>query len=192
ETGFTTRRNQSVVRQPTAFKFKRPRFSKQRFASQVDVNYDLSKPVTTHYLPKERESAIAKPHHMIAPGSSRYSLNDMVHKHYLEEAKKKTQEGSRNSEPSVTPSARSQSTTNGSKPKPRINNQKSRNCPASKSSSVMTKTVPIAEHSRNSRSFSDSKYFVCSTCQKCVFNELEFNPRVTARAIRFMKLFIRG
>ncbi|GJR47007.1 hypothetical protein Tco_1315110 [Tanacetum coccineum] len=164
------RRNQSVVRQPTAFKSERPSLSKQRFASQVDVNNDLSKPVTTHYLPKERESAVAKPHHMIAPGSSRYSSNDMVHNHYLEEAKKKTQESCRNSEPSVMPSARSQSTANGSKPKPRINNQKSRNWPASKSSCVTTKTVPIAEHSRNSRSFSDSKHFVCSTCQKCVFN----------------------
>ncbi|GJU99837.1 hypothetical protein Tco_1329108 [Tanacetum coccineum] len=68
------------------------------------------------------------------------------------------------------PSARSQITANGSKLKPRINNQKSRNWPASKSSCVMTKTVPIAKHSRNSRSFSDSKHFVCSTCQKCVFN----------------------
>ncbi|GJW31946.1 hypothetical protein Tco_0051978 [Tanacetum coccineum] len=96
--------------------------------------------------------------------------NDMVHNHYPEEAKKKTQESSRNSEPSVMPSARSQSTENGSKPKPRINNQKSRNWPASKSSCVTTKTVSIAEHSRNSRSFSDSKHFVCSTCQKCVFN----------------------
>ncbi|GJU09739.1 hypothetical protein Tco_1132135 [Tanacetum coccineum] len=132
------RRNQSVVRQPTAFKSKRPRISKQRFASQVDVNNDLSKPVTTHYLPKERESTVAKPHHMIAPGSSRYSSNDMIHKHYLEEAKKKTQETSRNAEPSVIPSARSQSTTN--------------------------------EHSSISRSFSDSKYFVCLTCQKCIFN----------------------
>ncbi|GJZ43543.1 hypothetical protein Tco_0590798 [Tanacetum coccineum] len=164
------RRNQSVVRQPTAFKSERPSLSKQRFASQVDVNNDLSKPVTTHYLPKEKESVVAKPHHMIAPGSSRYSSNDMVHNHYLEEAKKKTQESSRNSEPSVMPSARSQSTANGSKPKPRINNQKSRNWPASKSSCVTTKTVPIAEHSRNSRSFSDYKHFVCSTCQKCVFN----------------------
>ncbi|GJT41409.1 hypothetical protein Tco_0941274 [Tanacetum coccineum] len=49
------------------------------------------------------------------------------------------------------PYARSQSTANGSKPKPRIHNQKSRNWPASKNSCVMTKTVPIAEHSRNSR-----------------------------------------
>ncbi|GJU58711.1 hypothetical protein Tco_1236477 [Tanacetum coccineum] len=77
------RRNQSVVRQPTAFKSERPSLSKQRFASQVDVNNDLSKPVTTHYLPKERESAVAKPHHMIAPGSSRYSSNDMVDRYQL-------------------------------------------------------------------------------------------------------------
>ncbi|GJV50729.1 hypothetical protein Tco_1446470 [Tanacetum coccineum] len=99
---------------------------------------------------------------MIAPGSSRYSSNDMVYNHYLEEAKKKTKEIGRNSKPSMTPSARSQSTTNGSKPKPRINNKNSRNCPASKSSCITTKTVPIAEHSRNSRSFSDSKHFAPS------------------------------
>ncbi|GJS03765.1 hypothetical protein Tco_0320273 [Tanacetum coccineum] len=95
-------RNQSVVRQPTAFKSERPRISKPRFASQVDVNNDLSKPVTTHYLPKERESAVVKPHHMIAPGSSRYSSNDMVHNHYLEEAKKKTQEIGKIFESSIT------------------------------------------------------------------------------------------
>ncbi|GJY22970.1 hypothetical protein Tco_0396628 [Tanacetum coccineum] len=110
-------RNQSVVRQPAAFKSKRPKISKPQFASQVDVNNNLSKQVTTYYFPKERESAVAKPHYMIAPSSSRYSSNDIVHNHYLEEAKKKTQ-----------------------------------------------------EHSRNSRNFSDSKHFVCSTCQKCVFN----------------------
>ncbi|GKA39369.1 hypothetical protein Tco_0731920, partial [Tanacetum coccineum] len=84
------------------------------------------------------ESAVAKPHYMIAPGSSRYSSNDMVHNHYLDEAKKKIQESSRNLEPSVLPSARSQSTANGSKPKSKINNQNSRNWPASKSSCVPT------------------------------------------------------
>ncbi|GKB02480.1 hypothetical protein Tco_0830569 [Tanacetum coccineum] len=65
-------KNQSVVRQPTAFKSERPRISKPRFASQVDVNNNLLKPVTTHYLPKRRESAPAKPHHMIATSSSRW------------------------------------------------------------------------------------------------------------------------
>nr|GEY74283.1 hypothetical protein [Tanacetum cinerariifolium] len=91
-------RNQSVVRQLTAFKSERPRILKPRFATQVDVNNDLSKPVTTHYLPKEREVASAKPHHVIASSNfrnssknmPRFSSNDMVHNHYLEEAKKKT------------------------------------------------------------------------------------------------------
>ncbi|GJV36763.1 hypothetical protein Tco_1409240 [Tanacetum coccineum] len=122
-------RNQSVVRQPTAFNSKRPRISKPRFASQVDVNNDLSKPVTTHYLPKEREFAVVKPHHVLASSESRsssknmprYISNHMVHNHYLEEAKKKTQERGKNSGPSVMPSVKSQSTTNNSKLKPRIN-----------------------------------------------------------------------
>ncbi|GJR29550.1 hypothetical protein Tco_1105782 [Tanacetum coccineum] len=128
-------RNQFVVRQPTAFKSERPRISKPRFASQVDVNNNLLKPVTTHYLPKRRESAPAKPHHMIAPSLSRYSSNDIVHNHYLEEAKKKTH-----------------------------------------------------EHSRIPRNFSDSKHFVCSTCQKCVFNAnhdacvIKFLKEVNSRA----------
>nr|GFC18398.1 hypothetical protein [Tanacetum cinerariifolium]GFC27123.1 hypothetical protein [Tanacetum cinerariifolium] len=90
-------RNQSVVRQPNAFKHERPPMSKQRFASQVDVNHNLSKPVTHHYLPKKSESAFAKPDHMIASSSSRnssknmprFSSNDMVHNHYLDEAKKR-------------------------------------------------------------------------------------------------------
>ncbi|GJT50449.1 hypothetical protein Tco_0976606 [Tanacetum coccineum] len=102
-------RNQSVVRQPNAFKsepkktyfFKIKRF----FASQVDVNNDLPKPVTPHYLPKVRESMFVKPHHVIASGSSwnsskeLYGSNDMPHKYYLEEAKKKTQKRDRNSKP---------------------------------------------------------------------------------------------
>nr|GEV02216.1 Gag-Pol polyprotein [Tanacetum cinerariifolium] len=171
-------RNQSVVRQPTAFKSERPRILKPRCDSQVDVHNDLSKPVTTHYLPKEREAAHAKPHHMIASSNSRissknmqrFTSNDMVYNHYLEEAKKKTQECSRNSEPSLMPSTRSKSTANGSKPMPRRNIQTSRNWSVSKNSFVTTKIVPIAEHSRNSRYFSDSKHFVCSTCQKCVFS----------------------
>nr|GEV80871.1 hypothetical protein [Tanacetum cinerariifolium] len=152
-------RNQVVVKQPTAFKSERPKISKPRFASQVDVHNDLLKPVTTHYLPKVREAASTKPHHMIASSNSRissknmprFSSNVMVHNHYLEEVKKKTQEHNRNSKPSLMPSVRSQSTANGSKPKPRSNTQTSRNGPASKSSFATTKTVRIAEHPRNSR-----------------------------------------
>ncbi|GJW54618.1 hypothetical protein Tco_0098703 [Tanacetum coccineum] len=139
-------RNQSVVRQPNAFKSERPNFSKPRFASQVDVNNVLSKPVTQHYLPKGRESAFAKPNHMIASSSSRnssknmprFSSNDMVHNYYLEEAKKKTQERDRKSTTSVMPSAKSQNTTKSCKSKPRSNNQTSRVLPTSKSSCPTT------------------------------------------------------
>ncbi|GJZ32738.1 hypothetical protein Tco_0578174 [Tanacetum coccineum] len=171
-------RNQSVVRQPNAFKSERAQMSKQRFASQVDVNKNLSKPVTQHYLPKKTESAFAKPDHMIASSSSRnssknmprFSSNDMVHNHYLDVAKKKIQEKDRNSTTSVTTSARIQTTANDSKPKRRGNNQTSRSLPVSKSSRVTITVVPKADHSKSSSSFSDSKNFVCSTCHKCVFN----------------------
>nr|GFA67185.1 integrase, catalytic region, zinc finger, CCHC-type, peptidase aspartic, catalytic [Tanacetum cinerariifolium] len=120
-------RNQSVVRQPTAFKSERPRILKPRCDSQVDVHNDLLKPVTTYYLPKEREPASAKPHHMIAPSNfrissknmPRFNSKDMVHNHYLQEAKKR--------------------------------DTRMQNWPASKNGFVTTKTVPIAEFPRNSR-----------------------------------------
>ncbi|GKC44705.1 hypothetical protein Tco_1062427, partial [Tanacetum coccineum] len=130
-------RNQSVVRQPTAFKSERPRISKPRVASQVHVNNYLS---TTHYLPKERESAVVKPHHVIASSDSRkssknmsrskprFSSNDMVHNHYQDEAKKKTQKIDTNSKTSVMHTARLQNTSNDSKPKPRSKTRK-RLCP---------------------------------------------------------------
>ncbi|GKA20542.1 hypothetical protein Tco_0700531 [Tanacetum coccineum] len=169
-------RNQSVVRQPNAFKSERPNFSKPRFASQVDVNNVLSKIVTPYYLPKVRESVFVKPHHVIASGSSKnsskesYGSNDMAHNYYLEEAKKKTQDKNRNLKPREMPSARTHHTPNACTPKPRSYNQTSRNWPASKSSEETLKAVQKADHSRNPSSFSDSKHFVCSTCQKCVFN----------------------
>ncbi|GJZ15027.1 hypothetical protein Tco_0550704 [Tanacetum coccineum] len=75
ETGWTTLKTNPVVRKNRPeFKSERPRISKPQFASQVDVNNDLSKPVTTHHLPKRRESAPAKPHYMIATSSSRYII----------------------------------------------------------------------------------------------------------------------
>ncbi|GJS83216.1 hypothetical protein Tco_0749757 [Tanacetum coccineum] len=82
-------------------KFAKPSILENLFASQVDVNNVLSKPVTQHYLPKRRESAFSKPNHMIASSSSRNSAKNMprfssnangLHNYYLEEAKNKTQE----------------------------------------------------------------------------------------------------
>ncbi|GKB56104.1 hypothetical protein Tco_0912290 [Tanacetum coccineum] len=141
-------KNQSVVKQPTASKSKSPKIS------------------------KPRESACAKPNHVSATSSSRnssknmsgFSLNDMLHSHYLEEAKIKAQERNRNSKPSVMHIASPQSTTKGSIPKPRSNNQTSRSFPTSKSSFITITVVPIADHFKNSNYFLDSKHFVCSTC----------------------------
>ncbi|GJY31000.1 hypothetical protein Tco_0414495 [Tanacetum coccineum] len=111
-------RNQSVVKQPNAFKFERPNFSKPRFASQVDVNNILN-------------------------SQEEYGSNDMAHNHYLEEARKKTQERNRNSKPSVMHTTSLQNTTNGSKPNPRSNNQISRSLPVSKSSCGMSNSVTL-------------------------------------------------
>ncbi|GKA50096.1 hypothetical protein Tco_0743169, partial [Tanacetum coccineum] len=145
-------RNQSVVRQSNAFKSERPQMSKPWFASQVDVSNNLSKPVTQHYLPKRRESVSAKPDHMIASSESRdssknvprFSSNDMVHNHYLDEARKKTQERDRNSKTNVIPYARFQSTVDGSKPKPRSTNHStiftSHRFSSNKTSAVYEKT----------------------------------------------------
>ncbi|GJZ90902.1 hypothetical protein Tco_0662829 [Tanacetum coccineum] len=171
-------RKQSVVRQPNAFKSERPQMSKPQFASQVDVSNNLSRPVTQHYLPKKRESVSAKPDHMIESSESRdssknmprFSSNDMVHNHYLDEARKKTQERDMNSKTNVIPSARFQSTADGSKPKPRSTNYSTRSLPVSKNSCVTITDVPKADHSNSSSSFLDSKHFVCSTCHKYVFN----------------------
>ncbi|GJY49651.1 hypothetical protein Tco_0439607 [Tanacetum coccineum] len=68
------------------------------------------------------------------------------------------------------PSARFQSTADGSKPKPRSPNHSTRSLPVSKSSCVTITVVPKAAHSKSSSSFSNYKHFVCSTCHKCVFN----------------------
>ncbi|GJX70279.1 hypothetical protein Tco_0307450 [Tanacetum coccineum] len=107
---------------------------------------------------------------IISKNMPRFSSNDIVHNHYLEEAKKKKQERDRNSKSRVMSFAKLQNTANGSKQKPRSTNKMTRNWPTSKIIYITITVVPVAKHSRNSGSFSNSKHFVCSTCQKCVFN----------------------
>ncbi|GJS07398.1 hypothetical protein Tco_0364194 [Tanacetum coccineum] len=55
-------RNQPVVRQPTAYKSERSQLPRHRFASQVGVSHDLTKPVTLHSWPQVRKSSFAKPY----------------------------------------------------------------------------------------------------------------------------------
>ncbi|GJR14548.1 hypothetical protein Tco_0797200 [Tanacetum coccineum] len=119
---------------------------------------------------------VCKTPHVIAPGSSRnsskesYGSNDMAHNYYIEKDKKKTQDKNRNLKPREMPSANTHHTPNTYTPKPRSINHKSRNWPASKSNVETLKAVQKTDHSRNPSSFSYSKHFVCSTCQKCIFN----------------------
>nr|GEU59078.1 hypothetical protein [Tanacetum cinerariifolium] len=61
-----------------------------------------------------------------------YGSNDMVHNYYQEEARKKTQDQNRILKPMKMPSARTHHTLNACTPKPRSNNQTSRNWPTSK------------------------------------------------------------
>ncbi|GJU35684.1 hypothetical protein Tco_1184038 [Tanacetum coccineum] len=58
-------KNQSVVRQPTAFKSERPKFSKPQFTSQVVVKKDLPNHVMLNLFPKVRGSVVCKTLHMI-------------------------------------------------------------------------------------------------------------------------------
>nr|GEU52856.1 zinc finger, CCHC-type [Tanacetum cinerariifolium] len=72
---------------PYMMKIQWLRISKPRSASQIDVNNDLSKPVTTHYLPKERKVASAKPHHAMTSDHNSSELG--IHDHSNEPSSSK-------------------------------------------------------------------------------------------------------
>ncbi|GKE29583.1 hypothetical protein Tco_1444967 [Tanacetum coccineum] len=118
------------------------------------------------------QSAPAKPHHVNAPSSSRnshkesYGSNDMAHTYFLEKGRKKTQDKTRIPNHKDMASTRAHCTPNAWSPKPR---NIYRSFPVSKCSGGMSNGEPLVDHSRNSSFFLDSKQFVCSTCQKCIF-----------------------
>jgi hypothetical protein len=117
-------RNQSVIRQPTAFRSERPKPSKTWFASQVDAEKVLTKQVTPHYLPKLTASSSVKPQQVATPtpGSSRicskivskpsikiqnsYDINDLYKNYDLEKARKRAllhKDGILGSQPRMMP-----------------------------------------------------------------------------------------
>ncbi|GJT18781.1 putative reverse transcriptase domain-containing protein [Tanacetum coccineum] len=135
-------KNQSVVRQPNAFKFERPNFSKPRFASQVDVNNDSQG---------------------ITYGSCVMgSVN-----HYLEDAGKRHKKENRNSRPSVMHTTSLQNTANASKPNPKSNNQISRSFPVSKSSCGMSNGCQC----RDSKSDDMNNDGLFTSVQASLFND---------------------
>ncbi|GKD78382.1 hypothetical protein Tco_1341003 [Tanacetum coccineum] len=176
-------RNQPVVRQPTAFKSERSSLSKHRFASQVIVKNDFTKPVTPHSWTQARQYVFIKSHHVNAPSPSKNSTkrvsfqspqesvgsNDMVHNYYLEEAKKMhnfRKKKSLNSKPSVITPTRLPNTASGSKLKSSNSNQQPRNWPPSMSSRISNRAINIVEPPRNSNPFLKSKDLACPTCKK--------------------------
>nr|GEY40910.1 hypothetical protein [Tanacetum cinerariifolium] len=61
---------------------------KQDTSSKLRNHADIKLVYDEEPMAEGKESACAKLHHVIAPGSSTYNSNDMVHNHYPEEAKK--------------------------------------------------------------------------------------------------------
>ncbi|GKD23380.1 hypothetical protein Tco_1225083 [Tanacetum coccineum] len=78
-------RNQFVVSQPTAFKSERPKISKERFASQVDMKVNSrakvpSNKTTTQNKPVEQISVAKKPERQI-PKGHRFSIKKTTPAH---------------------------------------------------------------------------------------------------------------
>nr|GEV59392.1 ribonuclease H-like domain-containing protein [Tanacetum cinerariifolium] len=131
---------------------------------------------------QRRESVFAKPDHMLASSESRnssknmprFSSNDMVHNHYLDEARKKTKETDRNSKTSVMPSVRFRSIDDGSKPKPRSNNQISRSLPE-----VNPHAMIQSQKTRNSNKPVDEKSHTQKPGRQ-IFTRYRFSPNKTS------------
>ncbi|GJY49458.1 hypothetical protein Tco_0439414 [Tanacetum coccineum] len=103
--------------------------------------YQAKSPLLKAELVKSKEMIEKETYNELSRRNSQeepYGLSVMAHNHYLEEARKKTQERNRNSRPSVMHTTSLPNTANGSKPNPRSNNQISRSLPASKSSCGMS------------------------------------------------------
>ncbi|GJT95299.1 hypothetical protein Tco_1090817 [Tanacetum coccineum] len=93
---------------------------------------------------------------------------------YLDEARKKTQERDRNSKTSVMLSARFQSTADGSKPKPRSNNQTSRSLPE-----VNSRAKIQSHKTRNSNKPVDQKSHTQKPGRQ-IFTGHRFSPNKTS------------
>ncbi|GJZ49270.1 hypothetical protein Tco_0603460 [Tanacetum coccineum] len=143
-----------------------------------------------------KESSLAKPNDLIAPGPSRnypkhvshqsprekVGSNDMVHNYYLEKAKKSAQlqkDKEVNGKPSMIDPARLPNTANGCKPKPR-------NWQASMSSRVSNKDVHLGEH-RKQNPFLKFNDLQCPTLPKkktqSVVDEIMISKKTSARMV---------
>ncbi|GJZ06446.1 hypothetical protein Tco_0540239 [Tanacetum coccineum] len=158
-------RNQSVVRQPNAFKSERPKFPKTRFIPKVVENIDLTNSVTSHSVPKCQESKVVKNDKVISPGMSRMNPlknsridNFVPNKHAKASVRTKPITVSQphvitkkdvNSNTNGLPSTIVESTTKTRRPQPRSNPKNGRIPSASKSSCLSNNLEKVEEHHRN-------------------------------------------
>ncbi|GKE20848.1 hypothetical protein Tco_1432360, partial [Tanacetum coccineum] len=117
-----------------------------KFAKPSDLGKPVLQPPKNQSVVRQLNAFKFERPNFLKPRNSQeesYGSNDTAHNHYLEEARKKIQERNRNSKPSVMHTTSLQNTTNGSKQKPRSNNQTSRSLRVSKSSGVMSNSVTL-------------------------------------------------
>ncbi|GJU83949.1 retrovirus-related pol polyprotein from transposon TNT 1-94 [Tanacetum coccineum] len=171
-------KNQSVVRQPTAFKFERPKFSKSQFIPKVVEKFDLTKLVTSHtqsrvdnFVPNKhvKEKVRTKP---ITVSQPRVITKKDV-----------------NSNTSGLSSKGLESTTGSRIPQPRSNTKNDRVISASKSSCLKNNEEKVEEHHRNLLFSNNQKHMssecnniklairndksevICVACKKCLITD---------------------
>ncbi|GJU22757.1 retrovirus-related pol polyprotein from transposon TNT 1-94 [Tanacetum coccineum] len=127
-------RNQSVVRQPIAFQSERAKFSKTRYIPKVDVNNDLTKPVTSHSISDTQESKVVKNDKLIAPGIFR--INTLQNSRVDKVVPNKPVKASVRTKP-ITVS------------QPHVNTKKDVNSDSNGLSSTRNKEVEVEDHIRN-------------------------------------------
>ncbi|GKE77009.1 hypothetical protein Tco_1543129, partial [Tanacetum coccineum] len=169
-------KNQSVVRQLTAFQSERKTSSKTRFIPKVDVNNALTKPVTSHSVPNTQESKVVKNAKVIASGMFRINV--------LQNFKVDKQDVNSNS--NGLSSTGVESTAKTRRAQPRSNTKNDRVLSAFKSSCVKNKEVELEEHHRNLLLSKNKKHMssecnniklaiqndksvvVCAMCKQCL------------------------
>ncbi|GJU75241.1 hypothetical protein Tco_1272311 [Tanacetum coccineum] len=162
---FQSLRNNFVVRQPNAFQFERPKFSKTRVPQKVDETNDLSNLVTSNSIPTPQESKVVKNDNVIALGMFRINPSKTSKEDKFIPINKVRASIRTNpisvSQPHVITKKEVISDSNGlsttgvdntaktRRPQPRSNTKNDRVPSASKNSCIKNNRVEVEEHHRN-------------------------------------------
>ncbi|GKD78019.1 hypothetical protein Tco_1340640 [Tanacetum coccineum] len=158
-------RNQFVVRQPNAFQFERPNFSKTQIPQKVDKMNDLTNPVNSNSVPTTNESKVLDNDKVIAPGMFR--INPFKNSREEKFVPNKPTKASvrinpifvsqphviikkvSNSDSNGFSSTRVDITTKTRRPQPRSNTKNDRVPFVSKSNRIKNKEVEVEDHPSN-------------------------------------------